>query len=227
MMNMNSEILVYGDPHGNWEPLFSAIERAPKAVIVLGDFSDGKLDPAGAGRTREAFNRILDFGIDLRFIIGNHDASLDSQVELLEEFADHRIDGKVVEIEGKRIAGLGGIIRGKLWRGDGEALVSSEAELIAMTPRVERWKDGVSKKHMTTIKPWTVEALRSQKADVLITHEAPSCHQHGFEFLDHLASDMGVSLVVHGHHHKSYSGALDNGIQVRGVGLARVWTLPT
>ncbi|ANT62880.1 hypothetical protein AYJ57_20560 (plasmid) [Salipiger sp. CCB-MM3] len=223
---MNSEFLIYGDPHGKWNPLFEAIDSSTRTVIVLGDFSDGKLDPSGADRTREAFGRLIDMGLDLRFIIGNHDASLDNQIDLLKDFDGHRIDGKIIEVGGLRIAGLGGIVREKVWRGDGEALVASEAELIARTPRNERINGGLPRKHLTTIMPWTVESLRAQKADVLITHEAPSCHEHGFEFIDQLAADMDVSLVIHGHHHKNYSDRLDSGIAVRGVGLATPWQFP-
>lgn len=225
MMGMNSGILIYGDPHGRWDPLFEAIDTSTHTVIVLGDFSDGKLDPRGADRTRDVFDRLIDMGLDLRFIIGNHDASLDNQIELLRDFDRHRIDGKIIEIGGLQVAGLGGIVRGKVWRGDGEALVSSEAELISRIPRNERLNGGLPRKHLTTIMPWTVENLRAQNADVLITHEAPSCHQHGFEFINQLAADMGVSLVIHGHHHRNYTDRLDSGIFVRGVGVATPWQL--
>ena len=30
-------ILFYGDPHGQWQPLFEAAERQPAAVVLLGD----------------------------------------------------------------------------------------------------------------------------------------------------------------------------------------------
>jgi hypothetical protein len=38
-------------------------------------------------------------------------------------------------------------------------------------------------------------------ADILVLHEAPACHPHGFAVLDELAEAMGVARVFHGHHH--------------------------
>ncbi len=61
------------------------------------------------------------------------------------------------------------------------------------------------------------------RADVLVCHEAPSCHRYGFGALDDLAAAMRVSLVVHGHHHTDHDGAIAGGkIRVMGVGLAGV-----
>jgi hypothetical protein len=34
---------------------------------------------------------------------------------------------------------------------------------------------------------------------------------------------MGVSLVVHGHHHRSYEGHTANGVAVRGLGIVEPW----
>ncbi len=40
-----------------------------------------------------------------------------------------------------------------------------------------------------------------EKAGILVTHEAPSCHPHGYSEIDELAQAMGAKMVVHGHHH--------------------------
>ncbi|MBY0572775.1 MAG: metallophosphoesterase, partial [Undibacterium sp.] len=47
-------------------------------------------------------------------------------------------------------------------------------------------------------------SLASQKADILVTHEAPSCHPHGFPTIDQLARSMDVGWSFHGHHHDNY-----------------------
>ena len=60
------------------------------------------------------------------------------------------------------------------------------------------------------------------ETDILITHEAPSCHRLGFSEIDDLAEIMGVKLIVHGHYHETYRGELPNGIRVIGVGKAEV-----
>lgn len=55
--------------------------------------------------------------------------------------------------------------------------------------------------------PGTVElllpvgALVRLDADILVTHEAFSCHHHGWEALDQLARDLQVVRAFHGHTH--------------------------
>lgn len=73
----------------------------------------------------------------------------------------------------------------------------------------------------TAIFPDTYNRLAVLEADVLVTHEAPGCHRHGFEELDLLAGAMGVRWIVHGHHHQHYKATLDNGISVIGLGRAQ------
>ena len=68
--------------------------------------------------------------------------------------------------------------------------------------------------------------LWDQRADILVTHEAPTSlirdgRQLGFEVLDDLAAAMGARLV-HGHHHHDYDSVLPNGVLVGGVGIAGV-----
>jgi hypothetical protein len=41
----------------------------------------------------------------------------------------------------------------------------------------------------------------------LVTHEAPSCHHHGWAVLDQLARDMKVVWAFHGHTHDDLSHA--------------------
>jgi len=222
---MTDDIIFYGDPHGRWDPLYEALDRGPRAVIVLGDLAEAKLDPGGAQRARDAFDAVLDASAQLAFIVGNHDSGTDELWNVVEDYDEYRIDGRIIELGGLRIAGLGGVVRRRLWYGEGEPRVSTEEEFIATTPRQERWRGGIPKAHRTTLLPWTVEALRGQSVDVLVTHEAPLPHRHGFHFINGLAADMGSRLVVHGHHHRTYSDETEEGIKVQGVGLARIWRL--
>ncbi len=60
------------------------------------------------------------------------------------------------------------------------------------------------------------------RADVLVTHEAPSCHKHGFAGIDVAAAACRARLVVHGHHHATYDGVLPGGVRVKGLGKAEV-----
>jgi len=63
------------------------------------------------------------------------------------------------------------------------------------------------------------EVLWNQRADVLVCHEAPSCHRQGFREIDGLAQAMGARRIFHGHHHVTYQDQVAGGIQVYGVGL--------
>ena len=61
-----------------------------------------------------------------------------------------------------------------------------------------------------------VLAALGGQADILVTHEAPSAHPHGFSVLDELGQSLGVSAVFHGHHHD----CLDYRAQRRRLGFA-------
>ena len=56
-------------------------------------------------------------------------------------------------------------------------------------------------KHKSTIfyEDWLT--LYGQEADILVTHEAPTCHPHGFHGIDVLAQSMKAKFTFHGHHH--------------------------
>jgi hypothetical protein len=51
------------------------------------------------------------------------------------------------------------------------------------------------------IYPDELDRLADLRADVIVTHEAPGYHSHGFRILDTLAQSMGARALIHGHHH--------------------------
>lgn len=65
----------------------------------------------------------------------------------------------------------------------------------------DTYRTGKLLRHRSTIFPDAYEELARQQADILVTHEAPSCHPHGFEAIDVLARKMGVKGLFHGHQH--------------------------
>ena len=72
--------------------------------------------------------------------------------------------------------------------------------------------------------PEDYAALAAQRADILVTHEAPGSYPTGHAALDDLARAMGVRLVIHGHYHTGYSAEAPDGLRVLGVGAAwGVW----
>ncbi|WP_084782426.1 metallophosphoesterase family protein [Roseivivax halodurans] len=221
-------VLFYGDPHGRWEPLHKALDFDIHTVFMLGDLAEAKRNPEQVDDARQALRRISDLGVDWHTISGNHDSDTAKICDLLfYELEEKLADGKVINVQtgDVKVAGLGGVIRGRIWDGEAKPYVQSPEELLANTPKQERYRQGLPFKKRSTIFPSTVDYLSEQKADVLITHEAPSCHPNGFGFIDKLADVMGVQLIVHGHHHTPYNARLKNGVKVKGLGLAETWRL--
>jgi predicted phosphodiesterase len=197
-----SELMFFGDPHGDLEPVIAAVERLrPKAVVLLGDI-----------QARQPLHIELGpiLGLtEVWFIHGNHDTDSDADYDKLwaSELADRNLHGRVVEIAGYKVAGLGGIFRSKVWdprRPTAEAAFASADALRASMRAEERWRDGIARRHRSTIFPDDYRRLLTGPlADILVTHEAPAAHPHGWRAVDELAETLGVQLVVHGHHHQS------------------------
>lgn len=196
------KLMFFGDPHGDLDPVIAAVERShPEAIVLLGDIQ--------ARRPLHVELRpILDL-TEIWFIPGNHDTDSDADYDNLwgSELATRNLHGRIVQIAGFKVAGLGGIFRSKIWDPrrpiDEAAFQSSDAMRRAMK-REERWRDGISRKHRASIFPDEYQRLlRSGPADILVTHEAPTAHPHGWQAIDELAEALGVQLVVHGHHHQN------------------------
>ena len=99
------------------------------------------------------------------------------------------------------------------------------ASCLRHVPRAERWRGGLPLAERATIFPEDVRALTDMRVDVLVTHEAPSTHRHGFVGIDIAAAACRARLVVHGHHHESVEGTLPDGTPVRGLARAEVLRL--
>jgi len=219
-------VLFCGDPHGAFRHI---IEKAghtkASAVILLGD-----MEPERPLHLELA--PLLERKVPIWFIHGNHDADSDELWMRVwgSELAERNVHGQVIELpDGRRVAGLGGVFREAVWyptemaaRGGAPAF-RTRREHAKSTPRQDRWGGtGTHRKHWGTIYPEEVDALAKMRADILITHEAPGYHPHGFELLDTLAQSLGVGVTVHGHHHDrldSSSRWEAQGFKSYGVGL--------
>jgi predicted phosphodiesterase len=230
LMEERTMIYFLGDVHGNFE---HARERVladrPQAIIFLGDIE--------AQRPFELeIAPLLEAGIDVRWIHGNHDSDTRKNWDNLAGAMHLNIDGKVVELAGQTIAGLGGIFRGEVWYPDRASAAGPEpqfdsyddyrraqekkrplrlrkTEAIEASLRsieflpganaamIDEIRYGKELKHLSSIFWNTYERMWEQKADILVTHEAPSCHPNGFAAIDELAQAMNVKAVFHGHHH--------------------------
>jgi len=218
-----NSVAFFGDPHGNFGPVRNALRaRPPKWSFFLGDFDlDRPMDVELAGLTEG--------GSDVHFIHGNHDADRESWHDFVFEssLAGRNISGRVVEIDGVKIAGLGGVFHADVWHpqdGNGVAKFARRDDFIAANTR-KIWRGGLPLRHRSTIFPEDFNELAACEADILITHEAPSSHRYGHAVIDDLAEVLGAKVIVHGHLHQDYTATLPNGINV--ISLAKAGALLT
>lgn len=209
-------ILICGDPHGEFRHIVrAALELKPAAVILLGDLQPKR-------PLHEELGPIL--GVTW-FIHGNHDT--DSEADFANVFdstlASRNLHGRVVTLpDGTRVAGLGGVFRESVWYPPASPNFESTQEHAKATPRQDRWREGPHRRHWSSIYPDVVYRLVAERADILVTHEAPRCHPNGFPLIDDLARAMGASAAFHGHHHDAldYSASWGSlGFRAYGVGL--------
>ncbi len=224
-------IYLFGDVHGNFDHVAPIVEKdRPDAIIFLGDiWPQRSLEEELAG--------VLD-KTEVWFIPGNHDAKSREVHDNVfnSKLADRNLHGRIVEVAGLRVAGLGGIFRQEIWYPkpqdalpsyDSYADYQRQMEARAVSDTAGRHIDisASLRKHRTSIfyRDWF--NLYGQQADILVTHEAPSCHPHGFRVIDELARSMKVKFAFHGHHHdrQNYQPYFKElGFHAHGVGFCGV-----
>ncbi len=213
-----NQIGFFGDPHGNFRAVKQAVrEGAPKLSLFLGDFDLER-------PMEEELAPLMQAGSEVYYIHGNHDADGEAWHDFVfnGEMASRNISGHVVEFNGLKIAGLGGVFRAGVWHpkdGDGKPHYTTREEFLNANRR-NAWRDGLPLRQRSTIFPEDFNGLLGKEADILITHEAPSSHAYGYSEIDDLAELLGVKVIVHGHLHKDYSAVLPNGIKVIGLDKA-------
>lgn len=220
------DLWILGDNHGHFQHLIKAVKTyRPAAVISVGDIAgDRQHQPL-----EETLKEILEL-TSFWWIPGNHDTDSVGAYDRLfqSELANHNFDGKVVEIAGVRFAGLGGVFRGQVRMPPAEPNYQSAKEFTSKCGKGRCFRAGLPLRHRSTIFPDVYQTLAGKRADVLITHEAPSCHPHGFAVLDELARALGVQCAFHGHHHDNldYSSNWPTlGFRAYGVGLRGITSL--
>jgi predicted phosphodiesterase len=221
-----------GDIHRQWPAITRGLDTTttlPDAAILLGDIECTlPLDQLAAP--------LLDRGIAVFWIFGNHDndGGRDMWANLADPLRNPRtapgaLNGRVVEIDGTRIAGLGGTFRPRIWEPPEPPRVHRRADLPADLAKLgPHWREDhrdalVHSLGATAIWPEDYDHLATQRADILVTHEAPSSHPAGSAALDDLARAMGARLIVHGHHHVNYRAVAPDGL--RALGVASAWGL--
>jgi len=217
-MSDKNKILFYGDPHGSFNNIISAVFKyRPDAIVLLGDYN--------LEAPLEQYLQAIIGLTQIYWIAGNHDFDSIGEYEHLffSALSYNNLHLKVVEIAGIRIAGLGGIFLSRNWKpGD-----------------IPKWQ---SRLHWLKCKPsnvkkiplhidhsiWHHEFVKMKeqvRADILVCHEAPSSYRHGFKAIDELAESIGARTIFHGHHHCYYNSTLSNGIHVTGTAIGGVVNL--
>lgn len=220
-------LIFIGDIHQNWtevEAGLASLSSPPRAAVLLGDIECTEpLDELAAP--------LLDRGVAVYWIHGNHDYDTGPQMwanlaepgrnPLTAPGALHR---RVLDIEGVRVAGLGGVFLPQVWPAGAAPRVQWRSDLPSHLAATRPELDAAGRAALThflavtAIWPEDIQALSSERADVLVTHEAPSSHPEGIGALDELARSMRAQLIVHGHHHVTYSATAEDGLRVFGVG---------
>jgi len=203
-------IWLLGDVHGHFDHIGRTLQVAknssnlPNWLVFLGD-----MDLAG-----QTFEQVIQPfqdvcpGVKTAFIHGNHDADTYEKWTLLHESGPAEVlHGKVLDLDGVRVAGLGGNFLGRVWIPPAEPILRNK--IAAMNRGPYQGRNGLqpSPKFHAAIYSDDVVKLGKQRADILVTHEAFSCHIHGWSALDQLARDLRVVRAFHGHTHDDHSDA--------------------
>ncbi|MES1949753.1 metallophosphoesterase [Salinisphaera sp. S4-8] len=208
-------IIVLGDTHGDHRHVIElAWRHRPDAMIHVGDFD---LEQP----FRQAFADVLVI-CPLYFVAGNHDFDDATYYDhLFHDTQQLNLHGRVVDVNGLRIAGLGGNFQSRIWYPPNVApRFESRREFLRTCGKGNWWRDGLPLKRRGAVWPDEVENLATERADVLVTHEAPGCHRYGFQALTQLAHDLGARTIFHGHVHEQYTHEADErGVTVHGIAL--------
>ncbi len=205
--NGNSMILFCGDPHGEFDHIIQRVQQdKPAAVVILGDLCLQQ-------PFEQTFALILGL-TDIWFIHGNHDTDEVRYHDHLFGCPERNLHGRVVEIDGFKIAGLGGIFRSQVWYPPELPRFPTRQDFQAHCGKGNLWRDGLPRKHRSSIFPEDIQIFQGLKADVLVSHEAPKEHPHGFQAIDELAKSLGVKKIIHGHHHDAFKYDEDNKINI-------------
>ena len=198
------KLMFFGDPHGSFEFVIRCVQKyQPAAVILLGDIQ--------AQRPLQVELASILGLTEVWWIHGNHDTDSDSDFDNLfgSELAHRNLHGRVVNIAGLQVAGLGGIFRESIWAPPLDPAYRSAADRLKVIRTAERWRSGLPRRHRSSIFPDEYERLARQRADILVTHEGLGGHPHGWKALDDLAIALRVQVVMHGHLHQTIDYVAD------------------
>ena len=212
-------LLFFADPLGEFEELFAFIEANGliniECIFLLGDICAPLPleDLLGAEIAEKVW-----------FIPGDRDSERQGWMQNLLSMWDRNLHAKIIEAGGYRVAGLGGVFREEVWHPKKGTRWDNRNQMAKHTPPRSKFRNWLPLRHWTSIFLEDYEdLLNPARADILIAHEAPSCHTRGFSEVDELAAVLNAHWILHGHQDTSYVDQvfLDNDSAIQTVGLAR------
>lgn len=197
---MNS-IWFCGDPHGELDYLIrSVLRHKPSAVVILGDLECSV-------PLLFSLRNIIEY-CDVWYIHGNHDSDDQLYWDNLHALKGKSLHANSQLVSGTRIAGLGGVFDAKVWHpklpsGQSQNREEYLQEINSKKVSLEM-KENMKMISQSFIYPDDYFITAMLSAEILVSHEAPSCHRHGFSEIDDLAISLGARKIFHGHHHETY-----------------------
>jgi Icc-related predicted phosphoesterase len=188
-----------GDVHGQRRPLLRLLDAwdgsAPIWLVFAGDIDlDGE-----CGTFEQWLQPIYRAapGLRVAWIPGNHDSDDQARWERLQACGDAvALHGRAVELDGVRVAGLGGTFQERVWVPPAAPRASARTDLQASSHlSFQEVRRRQSTALWTAIYPAEWEALGALEAEILVTHEAPSPHPQGFDAIDDLARALRGAFV--------------------------------
>jgi predicted phosphodiesterase len=218
------QIWFLGDVHGEFAHIARAMVDAvkkPSWIVFLGDID---VEHKPFIEILEPLRRNFP-ETRVAFIYGNHDADTYEHWQMLHTCGDAvALHGQVVDLDGVKVAGLGGNFLGRIWSPPAKPSFMNKAAAMNRGDFQFRGGQRPNPSLNAAIFPDDVTKLSKQRAHILVTHEAPSCHPYGFDKLDELSRDMRVVRSFHGHMHDDKSdeyilGRNERGFDARAVGF--------
>ena len=132
--------------------------------------------------------------VQVAFIFGNHDADSYEHWERLHDTGSAiALHGQVLDLDGVRVAGLGGNFMGRVWMPPDQPKFTNK-EAAALNRGAFQWRGGQrpAPGYLAAIYPDEFEALAAARGRRPGDARGAQLPSHGFEALDELARAMRV-----------------------------------
>ena len=216
---VNTEILICGDAHGKFAHILDATERLdPQAVVLLGDMEFKRAAHIELAPIRDRLLHPRKPRHRHRAGLGQpHEFGIGRSVYRRPRRCPSRRHATGRSRRGVQRKGLGATLAAcprklrRLARVVAVGMAEARVDVSTRTPTP-------SVIHFSRcLRPATAE-----RADILVTHEAPYPHPHGRIAINELADALGVRLVFHGHEHNNLNYrelGFRLSYEIHGVGL--------